>query len=616
MALTTQGLTNQGRTTHYQIQYDNTLSVADGLQRAQALQSICEHDFQVVSNWFGNIALTVGTPITVNITPGPYASAGWGPPIRLTPGNGSSLTVVRYLLVAELSEMFMLAQNRGWFDPGGSNEGSSGEGLSRYLCHEFLMREGLGVHEPGFELAPQWLNSTRADFVNNVDVFDHGVDAKTGCAILFIYYLHTQLGYGTEAIIAAGAATLAGVHQNLTGDASDPFPLFKRFLDASFPSLTSSSVPGPNPDNPWPLSSVRVSPRLPLRSQVGVVSRNRDKLDVFATDRAGVIWTAAWEPAFADWWHGWWQLKGGRAAPGAPANGVSRSLDKLDVFVTGADMGIYTAAWEPAFTDWWHGWWLLNRGATAPKGHITVVSRNTDKLDAFVVGQDGRVYTAAWQPGFTDWWHGWWPIGNLLAPPGSPVHAVSRSPDKLDIFVTDRNGVIQSAAWEPAFSDGWHGWWPINGGRSSPGGAVTAVSRSRDKLDIFVVGTDGHIYSAAWEPSFANGWHGWWPIGSIRAPVGAPVHCVSRATDKLDIFLTDARGVTMTAAWQPSFPDWWHGWWELNGGRAAPGSPVTAVSRSTDKLDVFVVGNDQRIYTAAWEPSFTDGWHGWWPIGV
>jgi hypothetical protein len=616
MALSTVGLTNGGRTAQYQIQYDDSLAAADGVDRANALIAVSDQDFQLVANWFGGIALTVGSPITVNISPGSYASAGWGPPIRLTPGNGSSLTVVRYLLVSEVTEMFMLAQNRGWFDPGGTNEGSSGEGLSRFLAHEFLIATGLGVSEPGFELAPSWLNSTRPDYVNNVDVYDHGIDAKTGCAILFIYYLHTQLGYSIEGIIAAAASNLAGVYRNLTGDAGDPFPVFKQLLDAAYPSTTASSIPGDNPDNPWPLSSVLVSPRLPLGAQVGVVSRNTDKLDIFATDRVGLIWTAAWEPDFTDWWHGWWQLNRGRGAPGAPVNGISRSADKLDIFVTGTDDQIYTAAWEPDFADWWHGWWQLNHGATAPAGQITVVSRSTDKLDAFVVGLDGRVYTAAWEPGFTDWWHGWWPIGTVIAPPGAVVHAVSRRTDKLDIFVTDQNGVIWTAAWEPSFTDGWHGWWELNGGRAAPGAPVTAVSRSTDKLDIFVVGTDGRIYTAAWEPDFTDWWHGWWPIGTALAPQGAPVHCVSRSTDKLDIFVTDVNGVILTAAWEPDFTDWWHGWWELNGGRAAPGSPVTAVSRSMDKLDAFVVGLDGRVYTAAWEPTFTDWWHGWWAVGA
>ena len=355
-----------------------------------------------------------------------------------------------------------------------------------------------------------------------------------------------------------------------------------------------------------------ISPRLTPRAAVNVVSRSADKLDVFATDRNGVVFTAAWEPGFRDGWHGWWTIRGGRAAPGAPVHVVSRSADKLDVFVTGTDNRVFTAAWEPAFADGWHGWWALNGGVASPGAHVTAVSRSRDKLDVFVVGTDGHVYTAAWEPG-PGGWRGWWRIGAVRLPAGAPIHAVSRGPDKLDLFVTDVNGVVQTAAWEPAFSDGWHGWWALNGGRAAPGAPVTAVSRSRDKLDVFVVGMDGHVYTAAWEPG-PGGWRGWWRIGAVRAPAGAPVHAVSRAPDKLDVFVTDAAGAVQTAAWEPAFSDGWHGWWALNGGRAAPGAPVTAVSRSRDKLDVFVVGTDNRVFTAAWEPGA--GWRGWWALGA
>ncbi|MGL5080480.1 MAG: M43 family zinc metalloprotease [Microcoleaceae cyanobacterium] len=360
---------------------------------------------------------------------------------------------------------------------------------------------------------------------------------------------------------------------------------------------------------------VLTSPRLPANAQITPISRSQDKLDIFVTDVNGVIYTAAWEPTFTDWWHGWWELNGGRATPGSAVHGVSRSQDKLDAFVVGTDNQTYTAAWEPAFTDWWHGWWNLNQGMAAPGSPVTAVSRSQDKLDVFVVGVDGRVWTAAWQPDFTDWWHGWSPIGDLRVPLGSAVHAVSRSQDKLDIFATDVNGVVQTAAWEPSFTDGWHGWWELKGGRAAPGAPVTAVSRGQDKLDVFVVGVDGRVWTAAWQPDFTDWWHGWWPIGTIQVPSGSAIYAVSRSQDKLDIFATDVNGVVQTAAWEPSFTDGWHGWWELNGGRAAPGAPVTAVSRSADKLDAFVVGLDGRVYTAAWEPSFTDWWHGWWPIG-
>ena len=363
-------------------------------------------------------------------------------------------------------------------------------------------------------------------------------------------------------------------------------------------------------------ASALKSPRVPGHAEISVVTRNADHLDVFLTDVNGAILSAAWQPDFADWWHGWWWLNGGRAAAGAPVHAVSRSRDKLDIFVIGTDNRVYSAAWQPEFADGWHGWWQLLGGVAAPGAHVTAVSRSADHLDIFVVGTDGGVYTAAWEPGFADGWHGWWRIGNVVAPQGAAVHAVSRSADKLDIFVTDVHGNVMSAAWEPGFADGWHGWWHINGGRAAPGAAVTAVVRSADHLDIFVTGTDGGVYTAAWQSDFGDGWHGWWRIGGLVAPQGAPVHAVSRSTNKLDIFVTDVAGKTMSAAWEPGFADGWHGWWWINGGRGVPGAPVTAVSRSTDKLDIFVVGTDNRVYTAAWEPGFADGWHGWWRMGA
>lgn len=253
MALTTAGLTNGGLTTHYQFQYDDSLSGAGLPEPARTNQVIaaCENDFNLMSGWFGNIALTVGIPITVNVGPGPYASAGWGPPITLTPGNGSNSILCRYLLVSEVTEMFMLAQNRGWFAPDKSNEGSAGEGLSRFLASQFLISIGQPPAMAGFDLANSWMNSPRQDFVNHIDTGDHGIDAKTGCAILFIYYLFVQLGFTINQMIAAAASELSGVYATLTGDSSDPFPFFKQLLDTAFPG--TQTIGGANSDNPYPL---------------------------------------------------------------------------------------------------------------------------------------------------------------------------------------------------------------------------------------------------------------------------------------------------------------------------------------------------------------------------
>ncbi|MEO6997454.1 MAG: hypothetical protein ABI112_05170 [Terracoccus sp.] len=268
-----------GTTAHYTINYDDSLSAADGQDRALALLAVCEQDYQVMSGWFGDITLTVGIPVAVNIVPGGYASAGWGPPISLRPGNGSGLDVVRFLLVAEVTEMFMLAQNKGWFASDGSNEGAAGEGLSRVLSAEWLRQAGLGFNEPGFDTARFWLNSDRLDYVNSIDEHDHAPDEKSGCATLFIYWLSYQLGYDLNRIIAAAAPTLGGVYANLTGIATDPFPAFKAQLDQHFPRFGPDghplpiTLPSPNPDNPYPLditpSEVPVAIRIFWRMNPG-----------------------------------------------------------------------------------------------------------------------------------------------------------------------------------------------------------------------------------------------------------------------------------------------------------------------------------------------------------
>jgi len=260
-----------GTTTHYKIYYDDSLSAADGQQRANALLGVCESDYAIMADWFGGIALPYPLPIEVHVDPGGYASASWGPPISLRPGNGSSLTVVRYLLVAEVVEMFMLAQNKGWFASDGSNEGSAGEGLSRVLSAEFLHQIGVPGNMAGFDTARFWLNSDRADFINSIDEHDHAPDAKSGCATLFINWLSYQLGFDIKRVIANAAPTLAGVYKNLTGDTHDPVTAFKAQLDRAFPRLDASGhpivsvVPGPNPDNPYPLDWIAQEPPMTIR---------------------------------------------------------------------------------------------------------------------------------------------------------------------------------------------------------------------------------------------------------------------------------------------------------------------------------------------------------------
>src|SRR5579862_987405 len=263
------GLTNGGVTTHYKFQYDSTLKKTatnpSGVEpkRTNGLIASAEKDYQLMKAWFGgklelsNISVTVSTQ-SGGATSGGSAAAS---SVTLLPagyGYDTSSDFLRYLVVAEVVELFMKVQDTGWYDDG-VNEGKKGEALSRFLAVQFLETNKIGgsnFFENSFYVAKYWLASSRADFItNNTDPSDVNPDNVTGCTTLFLYYLHTQLGFSIDEIVANGASTLGGVYANLTRDsAANAFKLFKDLLDKAFPPPQTFNPPkGSNYDNPFPL---------------------------------------------------------------------------------------------------------------------------------------------------------------------------------------------------------------------------------------------------------------------------------------------------------------------------------------------------------------------------
>jgi hypothetical protein len=280
--------TTPGVTDQYAIAYDASLSAADGVNRANALISHCDADFAQMNALFGNIGTPFTAPIQVNLSAGGYAGAGWGPPIGVTPGNGSSGDLVRYLLVSEVVEMFMRQQGAGWgYSYGDSNEGSKGEALSRFLGYYFLSTNGLNtavLTQGGstFFVSNQWLNSPRPDNVNYTPD-DNKPDVTTGCTTLFLYYLYSQLNFSIPAIIGAGSDTMAGVYRNLTGDTIDPFPFFARLVNGAFPG-TNQITSGPNFDDPFPIGL--------LSFWMDSNTLSRDQVADIVAHQSGVVWNA------------------------------------------------------------------------------------------------------------------------------------------------------------------------------------------------------------------------------------------------------------------------------------------------------------------------------------
>ena len=304
----TTGLTGGGVTTHFNFFYDPSLGGAGGVEPARINQllatgaggkPVVENDFDWLQAQFAGIDMTKSRsfPIPVQVTAvvqGGY-SASWGWPLVMNAGKNAS-TLLRSMVISEVSEVFMAAQDKGWgYSNGVGNEESCGEALSLFLTVQFQISRGLGTNWFMNGTPSTWLNTSlpasnpsstefdstgqfggpstgthygaRQDYIGSVKPFA-GNGPATGCCMAFLYYLFHQLQFTSiPQIVAAapgvdssnnvnGGSCLKGVYKNLTGDDSDPFPYFASLLAAAYRPDQVASIPGPNVDDPWPLGSL------------------------------------------------------------------------------------------------------------------------------------------------------------------------------------------------------------------------------------------------------------------------------------------------------------------------------------------------------------------------
>ena len=296
---------------------------------------------------------------------------------------------------------------------------------------------------------------------------------------------------------------------------------------------------------------------------------------------------------------------------------VSRNSDQLDLF--------YIDSTGRVISSWWHQgtFWseLFSVGGFFPPGAaVTAVARMDNHLDLFVTGNDGRVYTSWWYQGSTG------QVSMTIGVPSAasshpvrrgrgrpharqsrPVHHRKRRP-RLHLLVVPRRRLVR------------HQRQLASHRRILP----TRCARRRGRphshnLDLFITGNDGRVYTSWWFQGVD--WSGindnWRPIGGFFPP-GAPVAAVARTPNNLDLFITGNDGRVYTSWWFQGVD--WSGIndnWRPIGGFFPPAAPLGAVARTPGNLDLFITGNDGRVYTSWWFQGVD--WSGindnWRPIG-
>lgn len=302
----------------------------------------------------------------------------------------------------------------------------------------------------------------------------------------------------------------------------------------------------------WMASEAKTSPESPITA----ISRTPDTLDIFVVAESGHILTAGWESSGG--WSKWWQIGSVKTEPGSRIGAVSRANNRIEIFVTGHDRQVQTTS-RNFDGGGWGPWTSVNGGLAAPGAPVTAVNRTADSVDVFVIGEDGRVWnTSRLYSRMKTPWRNWHPVLDVRAMPKTQIGAASYADGHIDLFLTDADGNIRSAA-RAAGDDKWGGWWHISEGRSNKNSPITAISRANNHLDLFTVGLDNRIWTSAWWPTL-GGWRRWSPIGDLKVLPATRIDAISSAPNKLEIFVRGSDRAVYWIAWNPQTGTW--GSWE------------------------------------------------------
>ena len=406
----------------------------------------------------------------------------------INPELGSSDDSVLGIFVAEMIEILM--RFKGPWNPADSG----GEGLSRVAAQLLHPQYGTGyvnawlASDPTTDPTSAVADSEfRKDWVSQnftggplraagKSVRGDDDSYSYGCAMLFIYYLKSQLGFSMPQIVQRAGATLADTYQALTG-LTNGFWAFKSLLDQHFPIGVKSPT-----DDPFPLSPFLIS----TNTTPGAGSSGNTSA-VVATSIDGLI--------FYDWSdlgqgsHGFTELEGGGRTDAAPAAAlVGPQHNYLFVVIKGLDGNIYVNQGElgKPFAGWGSSKNLQTRfapGAASSGNTSAVVATGTDGrifYDWWDLGQGGRGLAELEGGGRTDAA----PAAALVGPQHNYLFVVIKGLDG-DIYVN------QGELGKP-----FAGWGSSKNfqTRFAPGAASSGNTTA-----VVATGTDGRIFYDWWD---------------------------------------------------------------------------------------------------------------------
>jgi hypothetical protein len=524
------------QTDRFQYYYVDTLGPAGG-QLCLDLVPRIEADYRVLSSWFGGVQID---SFDLHADLGTNGASHWDCGARdihydWSPGRTADHAAM--LVDSEVVEVFEANFDGNW-DCGNS----MGEALSRVLAETIYPAYPGQLN--GQSPAEVWLDGPR----NNWILYNEGTDLNyesTGCAALFLNWLHFQLGIAWNQIISVtrnlGDLTPEHLYHQLFGSGNWNSPgsgvgwnTFKSFIDAQFPPGTASGLKSNNPFpfidfkqwHDWqPLGAPPAE--LKLTWTPAVASRGPNLLDVIVGGELdSAYWLLAWNGG------GWlpWSSLGGQLSGGAAA--IAGSIGTVDVFGQGLDQALWhcTRSYTPLPAIPWHP-----TGSGVFLGEPRIASWAPYRLDCFATYEGALIHSYSKDYGatFTTWENLGQPTASVSIIDYPAV--VSRGPRLLDIVVNGSDNFLWQLSWDGI---NWSAWKPI--GIRPVVGSPALASWAPTRLDIFVLDTNSdlsQIYSNDGGATWSDGTRLGRPPGTslFSAPVA-----IAWAPNRLDVFVTGA----------------------------------------------------------------------------
>ena len=291
---------------------------------------------------------------------------------------------------------------------------------------------------------------------------------------------------------------------------------------------------------------------------------------------------------------------------------VARTATHLDTFFVATDGSVQSSWWDASTNRWAAPFVIAPAGSALPGGvGVTAVTRGPNKADIFWVAPDGSVRSAWWDDHVNN---GAWNAPFNIAPAGSAlpgaVASVSRTPDHLDVFWVAPDGSVRSAWWDQHANNGlWNAPFTVAGANSALAGAIDATARTTNHLDVFWVGPDGSVRSAWWDGAVNSGkWNAPFNIAPAASALPGAVASAARTSSHLDVFWIAPDGSVRTNWWDAAANSGnWNAPFNIAPANSAVAGGVATAARLANHLDVFWTGPDGTVRTNYWDSNVNNG---------